>query len=217
MPASVLTKMMLFGATSVVLAAAEPDVEEGLDIENQEDIDFDMMPEEDSSDEYGANEDMQEEDLQAQFDSIDSNLDGFISRAEAAAMGNTPEETESINDFFLKTDIDPQDDKISFPEYEAFAHRLEQQQDEDRIAKTRAEFEEADSDNNGRVTKEEVMNLVDSDVPEEDVHEFFKHADANGDNEITLDEYEAYARSMDNSDPDMDDFDESMMEENPDL
>ena len=67
--------------------------------------------------------DEEEAEAKAEFESIDTNHDGFITREEILEMEEVPEK-EEIDEFFDTYDVDPKDGRVTFQEILHADHEL---------------------------------------------------------------------------------------------
>ena len=126
--------------------------------------------------------------LEQEFRTMDSDLDGFITRAElAAAMTRTKSDVAEVQ--MLMKELDENgDNRIEWREYlQAAVARRELLRDE-KIAET---FRMIDSDRSGKISFLEVKTALGGKIESQKIFEMLHEADANHDGEIDLQEFKS--------------------------
>jgi calcium-dependent protein kinase len=133
--------------------------------------------------------------LEQEFRTMDSDLDGFITRAElAAALSRTKADVNQVQTLMRELDENG-DNRIEWREYlQAAVARREILKDE-KIAET---FKMIDSDKSGKISFQEVRSVLGNAVDGQHIMDMLKEADSNNDGEIDLQEFKAMMlRSLD--------------------
>ena len=126
--------------------------------------------------------------LEREFRTMDSDLDGFITRTElAAALARTKSDVGEVQ--MLMRELDENgDNRIEWHEYlQAAVARREILRDE-KIAET---FRLIDSDQSGKISFSEIKSALGGTIDSKTIAEMLQEADSNNDGEIDLQEFKA--------------------------
>jgi calcium-dependent protein kinase len=135
--------------------------------------------------------------LEQEFRTMDSDLDGFITRNElAAAIKRTHSDVGQVHVIMRELDENG-DNRIEWREYlHAAVARREYLKDE-KMAET---FRAIDADKSGKISFAEVKNVLGNTADAKMIIDMLKEGDANNDGEIDLQEFKAMMlRSLENN------------------
>lgn len=148
------------------------------------------------------NRELYKEEMKQEFDSIDSDHSGWISKSELRAYSKTMKYNlteEQIEDFLYQADAN-QNDKVGLDEYISAMAAAQTGKayfilnGEMYLAKLKADFQAMDADGNGVVTKEDLRQKakdIEYYITEEELESTIQSMDENEDGKITLEEFVA--------------------------
>ena len=125
--------------------------------------------------------------LEQEFRTMDSNLDGYITRGELADAIRRTGSLGTADEFLRELDING-DDQIDWNEYLRAAIARKEMLKDERIIET---FRWFDGDKSGKISVDEMKKMLGSETDGKILMEMFNIADLNNDGEIDLDEFRA--------------------------
>ncbi len=148
-------------------------------------------------------------DAVAEFQKLDKNSDGKLSKEEFVAGRNSEQTEEQAAAEFVKADKD-KDGMLTLEEYKAIAPKKPEKEPETRTPgvgavstaiDAAAEFRKLDKNSDGKVSKQEFVDGRNSEQTEEQAAAEFVKADKDKDGALTFEEYKAIAQKEPEKEP----------------